>query len=525
MLFDELFEAMKPSDVPTYMRRAAGKPDITMRDVEKERPQSAYRYRVIHPNRNESPKEFMDMGAAAAYAKQIGGRMERIVYEEQNLDEADFSFPDLSPRNRGAAFLEAIRNRMKTTEPVGLDFGTTKYYVSEPEDKKWFVDTYEAYRKKGGGEHFLINMGTEQGFMELVKMLQQAPLSTQQAGSKKKSSVAEAGSDQKSARTQRMMDKIRMRQPQATSDLEAIAYDLEDQQKRDREDIERLEREASDVEQSVKQDLEQTVKTLRQKKGVSSDALKQIQNRDRDQSAAINRILQVDREQSKAINDLERMQGRSPAAPEPAIRTVEPVQPSASSATPAASAPQVVQIGGRATTPDVAPLPVAQDKEIKYRKPRQIKLKPRSIKGMTQELPLSINPDELTPDSPSLSAGNTLHEGERGARVERILKMLRARYPHAKDDLEALLMSYRSDQAHDQHEIDRLDAENDQEEADIDTLEKVIKDIIKRPGIANESLWAMAGKTALIKFHTMEHPAFQTYMESWYRAHGGTIRG
>ena len=61
MILDEIFEELKPSDMPTYLRRQQGKPDLTMRDIEKERPQGAFRFRV-------GDKEFMSLAAAKEFA-------------------------------------------------------------------------------------------------------------------------------------------------------------------------------------------------------------------------------------------------------------------------------------------------------------------------------------------------------------------------------------------------------------------------------------------------------------------------
>ena len=66
-----------------------------------------------------------------------------------------------------------------------------------------------------------------------------------------------------------------------------------------------------------------------------------------------------------------------------------------------------------------------------------------------------------------------------GARIERILKMLRARHPQAENDLEALIFDFRGQQAQDRSDIARLDSENDMEEADIQRLEKML-DLIRR---------------------------------------------
>ena len=80
-----------------------------------------------------------------------------------------------------------------------------------------------------------------------------------------------------------------------------------------------------------------------------------------------------------------------------------------------------------------------------------------------------------------------------GARIARILQMLRTRHPQAENDLEALIFDFRSQQSQDRSDIARLDAENDAEEADIERLERML-DLIKRrrgaaePAVATESL-------------------------------------
>ena len=61
MILDDIFEAIKPSDIPTSMRSNR----LTMRDIEKERPQGAYRFRV-------GDNEFMDLDAAREFARGTG---------------------------------------------------------------------------------------------------------------------------------------------------------------------------------------------------------------------------------------------------------------------------------------------------------------------------------------------------------------------------------------------------------------------------------------------------------------------
>jgi hypothetical protein len=56
-------------------------------------------------------------------------------------------------------------------------------------------------------------------------------------------------------------------------------------------------------------------------------------------------------------------------------------------------------------------------------------------------------------------------------RIQHMLRVMRARYPGARSDLEALILAFDRDQARDRRDIMRLDQENDQEEADIDRIE------------------------------------------------------
>jgi len=65
-------------------------------------------------------------------------------------------------------------------------------------------------------------------------------------------------------------------------------------------------------------------------------------------------------------------------------------------------------------------------------------------------------------------------------RIERILSMLRSKYPQAQNDLEALILDFRGQQFQDRSDIQRLDIENDQEEAAIDDLESDLAKLKRR---------------------------------------------
>jgi hypothetical protein len=95
MILDDIFEAMKPSDIPTVMRKNR----LTMRDIEKERPQGAYRFRV-------GDNEFMDLDAAREFARGTGETVKPIretvkkKLEDQqvnNLDEIENPFKQPPP--------------------------------------------------------------------------------------------------------------------------------------------------------------------------------------------------------------------------------------------------------------------------------------------------------------------------------------------------------------------------------------------------------------------------------------------
>jgi hypothetical protein len=81
--------------------------------------------------------------------------------------------------------------------------------------------------------------------------------------------------------------------------------------------------------------------------------------------------------------------------------------------------------------------------------------------------------------------GRKAHSGRRStARIDRILQLLRARNPQAQNDLEALILDFRGQQAQDRSDIARLDAENDMEEADIERLEAMLTQLKQRKGTA-----------------------------------------
>jgi hypothetical protein len=74
-------------------------------------------------------------------------------------------------------------------------------------------------------------------------------------------------------------------------------------------------------------------------------------------------------------------------------------------------------------------------------------------------------------------------EKKSNPRIERILKQLRVRHPQAEDDLEALIYDFRSQQAQDRRDIGQLYAQDAQEDAAIERLEKMLDIIRQRRGL------------------------------------------
>jgi hypothetical protein len=59
-------------------------------------------------------------------------------------------------------------------------------------------------------------------------------------------------------------------------------------------------------------------------------------------------------------------------------------------------------------------------------------------------------------------------------RLQHMLRVMRARYPGARNDLEALMLMFNRDQERDRRDISRLDQENDQEQSDIAAIERYL---------------------------------------------------
>lgn len=368
MILDELFEAMKPSDIPTYLRRQQGKPDLTPQDIEKERSPGAFRFlvgdqqfmdqrsaqeyarstgqtvspinpqpqgnqpqpthRVVDPRPNRPTATFKDQASAQKYAATVNGRVEPIKpVSETQINEQEIDIPAaMNAANRGALILTALQKDKEfarmSRRPLRFNMAGEQFLIYDPDVKNSILGMALSYKKRGALDQFMLNLGQPESLRMLLSNFEsdQAAGTPGQAGGprsarharedrevKKKTDLEEKsiGGAGTSARTQRMVARIRARQPQATSDIEALAYDVEAQRKRDTQEINKLEKEIDDLEGDIRQDLQQTVKQLRGRKGTSGALAKQVQVTDKAQSDAIKRILKVNQDQQSAIDDLE----------------------------------------------------------------------------------------------------------------------------------------------------------------------------------------------------------------------------
>lgn len=85
-----------------------------------------------------------------------------------------------------------------------------------------------------------------------------------------------------------------------------------------------------------------------------------------------------------------------------------------------------------------------------------------------------------------LSEREESNQSSRSARIQRILQQMRARYPQAEDDLEALILNFRNEQTQDRQDINTLYSENDTEEDRIERMERLLQDLKQQRGLAEK---------------------------------------
>lgn len=510
MILDDLFEAdlpahIKKSDLPPAMRGR-----LTMRDVEAERPQGAFRFRVIPKDASESPKEFLTLQSAQQHAQAVGGRVEPI--RENNLNEQDVDVPgSMSVENRGALILSALeQDRREFTRnsrrPIRFNMAGEQFLINDPNIKGQILTMAQQYQKKGALDQFLLNLGQPDSLHFLLNRLagpsdlpvggqKASPKAARYAGEgqvlKKKYEVGEAGPQGAAARTQRMITQLRARHPQAASDMEALMYDVEEKRQRDQQEIDRLEREIDDLEQDTKTDLKQAVATMRQRRGASADLVKRVQATDQQQRQAIDRIARSDQEQQQAIRGLERAVGlpASDAASEPAQ---EP------KAAPAAAKDKAEP----KTSQDKKPAATAARKTQMVRPTRrEIPQEPETARRQADRPSAKVIPMKKAADTPAQVAAVPSQAAAQSAPI----------IPPQDNVVQFRPKKGRQMSLPLGQELEKMVAESDLEEK-------------KRPQPTNPDLWSRAKSAARSKFDVYPSAYANAWAAKWYKSKGGGWR-
>ena len=357
MILDDLFEQkplpahIRPSDLPPGMR-----PRLTMRDVEAERPKGAFRYRVVPGVAGESHKDFATLAGAQEYAQAVKGRVQPL--EEQISD------PDVA---RGMANLNAIEKQQNTNIKVMWqnETGRPAFQIELPVDKQWMISHAQEWIDAGRANDLYKYMGTKAGQEFLLAAWQKEDtlrdkrardvkpeepdlFGASQAGSpkspryqdesqhsqKKNLEVTEAPQGAR-GRTERMMSQMRARQPQATSDLEALAYELQDAEKRDAEEINKLEKEVDNLETDIKSELQKRIATLTKRRG----GVQQASAADVKIDATLDQLAKINDQQQRDIDTL----SKALASLSQPIRTSAPIIPRTPTAQSAAISKPIQQ--------------------------------------------------------------------------------------------------------------------------------------------------------------------------------------
>lgn len=231
------------------------------------------------------------------------------LFENTTLDEQTYSGP---PKAVGTAFIGLILKHHKDSMPVLIDFedGQQAFRLGTPEVKDWFAKTFDSYNKRGKRDQFLEIMGTRIGFQKLVNryITDKAKAERERLGigSQKKRSDVNEDAKEDNARTQRMLQQLRLANPLAKTDSEALAYAFIKAQEKDQKAIDRLEKELDDVESDVQGDLKKQIANLRQRREKTQARGQTRSSADDRQDALLKKLDAANAEQDRALDDLEK---------------------------------------------------------------------------------------------------------------------------------------------------------------------------------------------------------------------------
>lgn len=223
--------------------------------------------------------------------------------------------PNPTDIQRGDIHMAYIDRYQNSTHPVFLEFADgAAYRMSHPKDKRWFINAYHSYDRKGKSDTFITMMGNHDGFQKLLRRynIDQAKELKQNAAQAPRTQASQRRQMDNlkeepglPARVQRELEKVRHRYPQATSDTEALLLAMKDDRKQVQTGLDDLEKEIDQAENDLRSELEQRLKSLTGRRGEVTSQVSQLQANTATQKEIINRIIRIDQAQQDALDDLE----------------------------------------------------------------------------------------------------------------------------------------------------------------------------------------------------------------------------
>lgn len=466
------------------------------------------------------------------------------------------------PKAIGTAFIGLILKHQKDSMPVLIDFedGQQAFRLGTPEVKDWFVRIFDSYSKRGKRDQFLETMGTRIGFQKLVSryIMDKAKAERERLGigsQKKRTDEDFLGEDAKedNARTQRMLQQLRLANPLAKSDSEALAYAFIKQQEKDQKEIDRLEQEIDDTEKSVQKDLKSTLSRLRGRGAKAQEKLGGVSAADERQDALLKKITALDKEQSKAIDDLEK-EVDNLTKTEPTAADTSGTAPSVVIAPQAATAAKKPAAPRKPRAKKVAPEPVATpvsnvaDIQTAMDK-RDAERAAKAQQALPLSEPKSVSDIETT-------AGNIASTDVAKQAAKDVSKVVRGNFKKATDaqatpePLKKAIGLEESLRPGEYHEAEvtfddgsKVTVRLPSDEGYTDMIRshfakqgKTVKDIKvdwsvksvneaeKKPKPTNPQLWGRAKAAAKSKFDVYPSAYANAWAAKWYKQHGGGWR-
>lgn len=271
----------------------------------------------------------------------------------------------------GGMHIAMVERTKNTMEPVNFNFGTAKFQVKHPIDKKWLLDVWAGYRRIGKEDKFLEMMGTLPGFELLLDQHAIWQQRQQEQQRKQKKPGQRPMSEQSTPRAARQLEKLRMRYPQAANDSEALLFAMLDAEKQSRNAMKQADAAEKTIDKKVDQTINSKISSI-PAKDLSAASLAQVQAMNDKQQEIINDLVTVDQAQQQ---DIDQLKGQAPAEPDAAVRPLPQLEPQEQPPTTAPVVPAAVPTAAPAT-PAVPAAPAAPPAQEPEQAPTKIRIPP-----------------------------------------------------------------------------------------------------------------------------------------------------